>query len=96
MTGFSPPKGAFNNSSSGAGLNWISTERIRLGYVAGLFMPYITGGLAIAQSAYSSNLINLYSDTFISAGTTQGGTTNVGVGWSAGAGFEIHSLTIYP
>ena len=63
--GFLPSKGAFFNSSSRTGLNWLSTERIKFGYLVGSFMPYLTGGLAIAQAAYGINGYSFTSDTSI-------------------------------
>ncbi len=92
VTGFLPPKGAFINSSSRIGLKWLSTERIRFGYLVGSFMPYLTGGLAIAQSAYRESGYGLISDTSIYTNAVQGGTSKVGVGWSAGAGIEYSLL----
>ena len=92
QTGFLSPKGAFINSASRNGLHWLSTERIKFGYLAGSFMPYITGGLAIAKSSYSENGYSLTSDTSVYASATQGGTSKVGVGWSAGAGIEYSLL----
>lgn len=91
-TGFLPPSGAFANSSSRTGLNWLSTERIKFGYLFGSFMPYVTGGLAISQSAYKSNNYSFTSDNAIYVSSQSGGTSKVGVGWSAGAGVEYTFL----
>ncbi|HEY0919142.1 outer membrane protein [Devosia sp.] len=56
------------------GIDWAGSVRGRLGFDGGAFMPYITGGLAMAGATadYSGD-----SDS------------NVHVGWTAGAGVEI-------
>jgi len=55
-------------------MNWNSSLRGRAGYDAGAFMPYLTGGLAIAGATASSG------------GTDD---TQVHFGWTAGAGVEV-------
>jgi outer membrane immunogenic protein len=54
--------------------SWLSTVRARVGYAAGRFMPYLTGGAAFG---------NINAST---AGLTTG-TTNAG--WTVGAGIEL-------
>jgi outer membrane immunogenic protein len=54
--------------------SWLGTARGRLGYAAGRFMPYITGGAAFGDIKATANGIG--SDT----------TTNVG--WTIGGGVE--------
>lgn len=77
-------------------LNWISTLRPRLGYVFGQrFMPFITGGLAIA-SANSS--LTTASDIAFNNGS--GSTTeemvllrdtddDIRFGWTVGGGIDV-------
>ena len=55
-------------------INWTSSLRGRVGYDAGAFMPYLTGGLAIAGATASNG------------GTDD---TQTHFGWTAGAGVEI-------
>lgn len=55
-------------------VNWTSSLRGRVGYDAGAFMPYLTGGLAIA-GATASNGPN--------------DSTQTHFGWTAGAGVEV-------
>jgi outer membrane immunogenic protein len=55
--------------------SWLSTLRARLGYAAGRFMPYVTGGGAFG---------NINAAT---PGLVGGGATNVG--WTVGAGLEF-------
>lgn len=60
------------------GDSWLSTVRGRLGYAAGRFMPYITGGGAFG---------NINAST---PGLAGGSATNAG--WTAGAGLEFAFL----
>jgi opacity protein-like surface antigen len=55
-------------------INWTSSLRGRVGYDAGAFMPYLTGGLALAGATASD------------AGTDN---TQTHFGWTAGAGVEV-------
>jgi outer membrane immunogenic protein len=54
--------------------DWLSTVRGRLGYAAGRFMPYVTGGAAFGDIKTSV--------------TGQADSTSTNVGWTAGAGLE--------
>ena len=54
--------------------NWTSSLRARAGYDAGAFMPYLTGGLAIAGATASSG---------------GNDSTQTHFGWTAGAGVEV-------
>ena len=54
--------------------NWLSTVRGRLGYAAGRFMPYVTGGAAFGDVKTSV--------------TGFGDTSTTRVGWTAGGGVE--------
>jgi outer membrane immunogenic protein len=74
-------KGSDNSGTgvcAGAGCetknSWFATARGRIGYAAGSFMPYITGGAAFADVKMTP-----------AAGTS---TTATRVGWTAGAGVE--------
>ena len=55
-------------------INWTSSLRGRVGYDAGAFMPYLTGGLALAGGT-------------VSDGPTD--NSQVHFGWTAGAGVEV-------
>ncbi len=55
-------------------VNWTSSLRGRVGYDAGAFMPYLTGGLALAGATASD-------------GPTD--NSQVHIGWTAGAGVEV-------
>ena len=55
--------------------DWLSTVRGRLGYAAGRFMPYVTGGAAFGDIKAST------------PGFAGGSTTNAG--WTVGAGLEF-------
>jgi outer membrane immunogenic protein len=54
--------------------SWLSTVRGRVGYAAGRFMPYITGGGAFGN---------------INASTPGGGGSTTNAGWTLGAGLEF-------
>ena len=55
-------------------INWQGSLRGKLGFDAGAFMPYVTGGLAFANGTLDWN------------GDTDSQTH---IGWTVGAGFEI-------
>jgi outer membrane immunogenic protein len=65
-----------NNCPSGCTVTnkWLNTDRGRIGYALGSFLPYITGGLAVGDIR----------------ATVPGfsGLTSTQVGWTAGAGAE--------
>jgi outer membrane immunogenic protein len=69
-------------SSTCAGLScetrndWLATVRGRLGYAAGRFMPYVTGGAAFGNIKTSV--------------ATLGSTDTTRTGWTAGGGVEMH------
>lgn len=74
--------GEFRGSSSGAAfcggncyteMNWLGTVRARAGYAAGNFMPYVTGGLAIAN---------------VKAGNATSSSTRTAYGLTGGLGLE--------
>ncbi len=56
-------------------INWQGSLRGKLGFDAGAFMPYLTGGLAFANGTLGGGLIDDASETHI--------------GWTVGAGVEI-------
>lgn len=68
-------------------LNWLATLRPKLGYAFGHFLPYITGGLAIAGQKFSQDIRqhNLDFDEESSFNKTV-------YGWTVGAGAE-YALT---
>ncbi len=55
-------------------INWTSSLRGRVGYDAGAFMPYLTGGLAIAGATASDGPID---------------NTQTHFGWTGGVGVEV-------
>ena len=57
-------------------INWLGSVRGRLGYDAGQFMPYVTGGVAFAQATRTTEL-----------GAPNSATASH-VGWTVGAGLE--------
>lgn len=67
--------GGYNNDDGiDFDVNWTSSLRGRVGYDAGAFMPYLTGGLALAGGT-------------VSDGPTD--NSQVHFGWTAGAGVEV-------
>lgn len=56
--------------------NWIGTTRLRLGYAADRWLPYVTGGVA-------------YGDIQVNQITGNASTTRAG--WTAGGGLEVGS-----
>ncbi len=63
--------------------NWLVTLRPRLGYSVGSFLPYITGGLAIANQKYSQN-IRQWNVAY----NENGSLSTTSCGWTIGAGTE--------
>ncbi|WP_052951453.1 outer membrane protein [Devosia soli] len=63
------PPGAFD-------VNWFGSVRGKVGYDAGAFMPYLTGGLAIAGGK-------------LTASTGDVVASNAHYGWTLGAGVEV-------
>lgn len=56
-------------------LNWSGAARLRLGYAADRFLPYIAGGVAFGDIGISSNTgVSSFGDTF--------------TGWTIGAGLD--------
>jgi outer membrane immunogenic protein len=62
-------------------LSWFGTGRARLGYVAGGFLPYITGGFAVGEIKSSADL-----GACDYVGSCGFDTTRLG--WTAGGGIE--------
>jgi len=56
-----------------ASIDWVGSLRGRLGFDGGAFMPYLTGGLAVAGATVDDGVAD----------------TNTHVGWTVGAGVEI-------
>lgn len=86
-TGAAVPPGTYNfygkTSPNGGG-----TVRLRLGFAADHFMPYVTGGLAYASGSPSTTIA--YTPIGAAAPTaTFGATRTVNTsGWTAGGGLE--------
>ncbi|MDR3468269.1 MAG: outer membrane beta-barrel protein [Xanthobacteraceae bacterium] len=64
-----------------AKLSWFGTGRVRLGYAAGDFLPYVTGGAAVGEIKGSADL---GACRF----TTTCGFDDTRWGWTAGGGLE--------
>jgi len=64
----------FEEDYYGYQINWQGSLRGKLGFDAGAFMPYLTGGLAFANGTYTA------------VGNTDSQTH---IGWTVGAGVEI-------
>jgi outer membrane immunogenic protein len=58
-------------------LKWFGSARLRAGYAFDRFLPFVTGGLAIAKYSGATNFL----------GTT-GEVSDTRVGWTVGAGLE--------
>ena len=78
-------------------LQALGTTRFRFGYVLNNFMPYVTGGIAYGLINNKRDLTNAFAMPvpYSSMGypnyyydATKNLSTEIGVGWSAGAGFE--------
>ena len=67
------------------GLDWIGTARARVGYDLGRFLPYITGGFAYGGLTQSINSNYGFVDF---SSFTEGNSSTVSIGWTAGAGAE--------
>jgi len=57
-------------------IDWEGSLRAKLGFDGGAFMPYLTGGLAVATGTRSNNQFNLPS-------------TQTHIGWTVGAGLDV-------
>lgn len=66
-----------------AKVNWLTTARLHLGYPVKNFMPYVTGGLAVADV-----------DSGISVAGEDGGNfatpDDIRFGWTAGGGIKVN------
>jgi outer membrane immunogenic protein len=62
--------------SYGSDLKWSGSLRGRLGYAAGQFMPFVTGGLAVARYEISETVPTSYS------------VSKTYTGWTLGAGID--------
>jgi outer membrane immunogenic protein len=67
------PDGGFDIDSSS--VNWLGSVRGRLGFDGGMFLPYVTAGLAFANNTVTDTALDSDSQTHI--------------GWTAGAGVEF-------
>ncbi len=64
--------------SMGSSVDWVGSVRGRLGFDGGAFMPYLTGGLAVAHNTVD----------YVTPGPV-GSDDQIHVGWTAGAGVEF-------
>ena len=56
-----------------ADIDWVGSVRGRIGFDGGAFMPYLTGGLAVAGATVNDGVAD----------------TNTHIGWTVGAGVEV-------
>lgn len=63
------------NGGTSHTIDWMGSVRARLGYDAGAFLPYVTGGLAFGHGSRESGV--------------GGDADATHIGWTAGAGVEI-------
>lgn len=73
-TNENPPVGGFDEVSQD--IDWMASLRGRIGFDGGAFLPYLTGGLAIAHS--NRETVGFASEF-----------DNTHVGWTVGAGVEF-------
>jgi outer membrane immunogenic protein len=66
---------------AGAGIDWFGTERGRIGYAFGRFLPYVTGGLAYGK--LTGNVSQVVGNAAFAAA---GSSTQAG--WTVGGGLE--------
>ena len=66
---------AFGQVRVSQDINWFGTVRGRLGYAWQRIMPYVTGGLAVAEVDFSAPFVGSSSETM--------------TGWTAGGGVEV-------
>ena len=67
--------------------DWLFTARPRVGYAFARSLLYVTGGVAVTDIKYTSNLIDPVFGTSNAASTTQ-----TKAGWTVGAGWEYAFL----
>lgn len=60
-------------------IDWVASVRGVLGFDGGAFMPYLTGGLAVANATHYSD----FADPFIDE------VSNTHIGWTVGAGVDF-------
>ncbi len=82
---FNPNNFFTNSGNTVSNVDWVSTERFRIGYAFDRFLPYLTGGFAFGStetSTFSQGTDGDIVDTF------SGSESETRIGWSAGGGFE--------
>lgn len=75
--------GFLNHCCGYAEMNWSGSARLRLGYDAGRYLPYVAGGLAFADVDAGYD----YEDQIAYPGWGDGGS-GMTAGWSLGAGVD--------
>lgn len=83
---------SISSTNSRAGLDWLGTAKVRLGYSLGNFLPYLTGGFAYGQlssNTLGSSLIQYpYSGGPVTGSNSSVSASSVNTGWVLGAGSE--------
>jgi len=69
-------------------MDYFGTARVRLGYAADAFMPYITGGLAWAKTSGDLAVTQYNEVSGIAAGTSYADVDERHFGWTIGGGIE--------
>jgi opacity protein-like surface antigen len=75
-------------------IDWLGTVRARLGYAFGNWMPYITGGFAVAGATRTSSLGGGFSETKTHTGHVLGAGLEwaFAPNWTANLGYQYVSL----
>jgi outer membrane immunogenic protein len=77
------PPGLFDSFTQSVESNWLGTLRGRLGVAFGSWLPYATGGLAVARVSYTDFGVFPFLPSTNSASSTE-----TRVGWTLGGGVE--------
>jgi opacity protein-like surface antigen len=75
-----------NSGETEANVDWLSTERLRLGYAYNNILPYITAGFAFGGTKVSTNTVGTDGST---VDTFAGSKSETRTGWAAGAGIAF-------
>lgn len=74
----SPVPGVSSRHDDEIGFDWFGTARLRLGYVHGRLLPFVTGGLVYGHADVDANR----------GGVLKGVASGMQAGWTVGAGAE--------
>jgi outer membrane immunogenic protein len=90
-----PPYNAATSNTTSE--QWLSTERIRIGYaVNNNWLIYATGGFALASVNYSiTNAAGIVGGTVSENHVVDGWSVGAGVEWAVGAGWSVKAEYLY-